>query len=436
MSIQSQNLKRYILPAILSNISFFVLTIVDGMFVGNGVGTDALGAVSFAVPYTNFVWALTVLFNVGGVAVASVRLGRGDADGANQALMHALSANFVVFSVMTVCSMLFSEEIAKLLGANETYLQMVSDYIFWYSLFLVPATLAPCLATFARNDGNPKMALMMSLSCTAANIFGDWLLVYPLQMGVAGAAIATGCANVVAFFVILQHYVRKMGQLSIHRFVPQLSLYGKIVMRGLPEMVSQFAYPITTFSMNLVLVNHLGNAAVNAYSIIIYAGSLFSSLIWGLSSGLQPLFGRSYGAKDETSLRYYIKSGQIMAFAGGILIFILTFFVGDAIGFMFGADEAAAPFVRDALPKYCLNYVFSGATAVVAAYLFSTKRTRYAISVNVARSLVLNFACINFLPLIFGYDFVWYTVAVAEGICMLMAFALCFLSERKGIVYK
>ena len=75
-------------------------------------------------------------------------------------------------------------------------------------------------------------------------------------------------------------------------------------------------------------------------------------------------------------------------------------------------------------------------TAVIAAYLFSTKRTKYAIPINVCRSIVLNFACINFLPLIFGYGFVWYTVAVAEGLCLIIAFVLKRLSERCGIVYR
>lgn len=139
MTEQRKNLRKYIVPAMIGNLSFFVLTIVDGMFVGNGVGPDALGAVSLAMPFVNFIWSLSTLFNIGGVAVASVRLGRVDTEGANLAFMHALSANLVVFSIISVAGLLMSEKIALLLGANETYLQMVSDYIFWYSVFLLPS---------------------------------------------------------------------------------------------------------------------------------------------------------------------------------------------------------------------------------------------------------------------------------------------------------
>ncbi len=436
MTEQRKNLRKYILPAMIGNLSFFVLTIVDGMFVGNGVGPDALGAVSLAMPFVNLIWALSTLFNIGGVAVASVRLGRGDTEGANLAFMHALSANIAVFSIISVTGMLLRGKIARLLGANETYLQMVSDYIFWYSVFLIPSTLGPCLNTFARNDGNPKLGLIMSLCCSAANIFGDWLMVYPLQKGIAGAAIATGVSGLIGFFIVLSHFVLKKGKLRFRKFKPQASLYRKVMLRGLPEMISQFANPIISFSMNRMLITHLGNAALNAFSVIVYASSLFSSLMWGVASGLQPLYGVSYGAKDDRSLKFYFKSGQIVAFTGGVCIFLLTFFVGKPLCALFGADAASVPIVCDALPKYCLNYVFAAATAVIASYLFSTKRTQYAIAINVCRSIVFNFACINFLPLLFGYEFVWYTVTVSEGICMMIAMVLRRISERNGIIYR
>lgn len=94
MSVQSKNLRKYIIPSMVSNAAFFVLTIVDGMFVGNGVGIDALGAVSLAMPFVMLVGAISVLFTIGGVAVAAVRFGRGDDEGANQSFMH--SSNIVL----------------------------------------------------------------------------------------------------------------------------------------------------------------------------------------------------------------------------------------------------------------------------------------------------------------------------------------------------
>lgn len=435
MSIQSKNLKKYIVPSIISNAAFYILTIVDGMFVGNGVGTDALGAVNIAFPFVMIIGAISSLFATGGVAVAAVRFGRGDSDGANDAFMHSLLADLVVFSVLSVVGMVFSDKIALLLGANDNYLDMVSDYIFYYSMFILPAGLYICLSNFCRNDGHPTLSTVAALVCTAANIFLDWLLVYPLQKGVAGASFATGAAQLFAVLVLLTHFLRKQGKLTFKKFRVKFSLYRKIIVRGLPEMVSQFAAPITTYSMNQVLLG-ISNPHVNAYSVIAYAGSLFASLMYGLSTGIQPLFGQSYGAKDEYSLKYYIKSGLIMSVVGGLLVFGVTFVIGKPVCTIFGADPSAVDIVIDAMPKYCLNFVFATTSVVIASYLFSTKRTKYAVILNVCRSILFNYLCITFLPTVIGDFFVWYSIGVAEFICLLIAIILWKFSERNGIIYK
>ncbi len=435
MKEQRSNLKKYIIPAMISNAAFFLLTIVDGIFVGNGVGTDALGAVNVAYPYVMIVGAIAALFTIGGVAVAAVRLGRGDDEGANQAFMHSAVITLVVFSILTVVGLCFSENIAILLGANDTYIEMVSDYIFWYSVFLLPAGFYTCFAGFSRNDGRPKLATVAALACTAANIFGDWLLVYPFKMGISGAAIATGASQVFSVLILLTHFLKKKGKLHFCKFKVDMSLFKKIIIRGLPEMVSQFGAPITTTSMNRVLIG-ISDPHVNAYSVISYVGSLFASLMYGLSMGIQPLFGQSYGAKDDKSLKYYLSTGLKLGAIGGVCAFVITFLMGRPSCILFGTNEAAVEIVVSAMPKYCLNFVFATASALIASYLFSTKRTKYAVTLNVCRSLVLNFLCISFLPLIFGENFVWYTVAVAEFICLIIAVVLWRFSERNGIEYK
>ncbi len=435
MSVQSKNLRKYIIPAMISNAAFFVLTIVDGIFVGNGVGTDALGAVNLGMPFVMVVGAFSALLTIGGVAVAAVRFGRGDDSGANQAFMHSVLSVIVVFAAFTFVGMLFAKQLAVLLGANETFVKMVSDYIFWYSLFSIPAGLHTCLSSFCRNDGNPKISTMAALISTMANIFLDWLFVFPLQKGVAGAAIATGLSQVLAVITLLTHYLGKKGKLRFYKFKVKFSLYKKIVLRGIPELVSQFAAPITTYSMNRMLIG-ISDQHVNAFSVIGYASSLFAALMYGLSAGMQPLFGQSYGAKDEKSLKSYLKSGLTLSAIGGIAVFALTFFIGKPLCALFGADVSAVDIVVTALPKYSFNFVFATESAVIASYLFSTKRTQYAIPLNVCRSIVFNFLCINFLPLIFGADFVWYTIDVAEAICLVIALALWRASERKGIIYK
>ena len=108
MKSRSKNLVKYVVPTILSSVSYFLFTIIDGIFVGQGVGTDALGAVNIAFPFVMVVCATFMLTTIGGVTVVAIRLGRGDEKGANQAFMHSLSATALVALVLCLAGTLLT----------------------------------------------------------------------------------------------------------------------------------------------------------------------------------------------------------------------------------------------------------------------------------------------------------------------------------------
>jgi Na+-driven multidrug efflux pump len=161
---------------------------------------------------------------------------------------------------------------------------------------MIPAQIGVMLMGFCRNDGSSRLIAIATIASTTANIFLDWLFIFPLQKGMAGAAVATGISQTISLCIALTHFIRKKGSLRIKTFSPDFSLWRKIVLRGLPEMVAQFSTPVTTFCMNYALIANRGNDAINAFSIINYVASFSLMVFFGASDGLQPLFGRSYGA--------------------------------------------------------------------------------------------------------------------------------------------
>ena len=177
----------YVLPTILSQCAFFLFTIVDGIFVGRGVGTDALGAVNLAQPLVMVIGAVFMLTTIGGVTITAIRMGRKDYAGANQSFLHAAAATLVVAAFFTVIGTVFTKPLAILLGASGVYVEMVCDYLFWYTVFTIPSALAATLQGFGRNDGAPVFVMVSTIVSTALNIFLDWLFVFPLKQGLAGA---------------------------------------------------------------------------------------------------------------------------------------------------------------------------------------------------------------------------------------------------------
>lgn len=433
---RSKNLVKYVIPTMLGSVSFFLFTIVDGIFVGQGVGIDALGAVNLMMPFVMIVNALFQLTTIGGVTVVAIRFGRKDNEGANAVFLHALAGTLIISVLLCLIGIFLTGPVCRLLGATDTYYSMAKEYLFWYSVFIIPSGLSTVFQGFCRNDGSPVLVSAAVVSSAALNIFGDWLLVFPLHMGLKGAAIATGVSQTMTMLILMFHFILKRGKLRIHKFKPQAVLLKKIFVRGLPECIAQFATPVTTLWMNKVLISQIGDTAVNAYSVISYVASFSVAIFFGTSEGLQPLIGNCYGEKNGKDLKYYFHAGLIINFAGSAIINILLLIFGSNICRLFGADGETLEYTVQAMPIYALGFLVMAFNTMISAYLYSTKRTKQAVVINVLRSFVLNTVAILAIPKIFGSSVVWYAFAVYEAIVLVIAVILLRYSERNGIIYK
>lgn len=430
-----KKLLKLVLPSVLSQVCMFLFTIVDGIFVGNGVGATALGAVNIVLPYILILSALYMLVAVGGATVTAIRFGRGDKEGANLAFLHAFAAIFAVSVVLTVVGVCFTRQLGYLLGANEAYIDYVTDYTFWYSVFIIPAGLSILLQFFGRNDGASMLVMVSTAVCSALNIFLDWLFVFPMQMALKGAAIATGISQTVGFLMLLSHFVLKKGDLRIRRFRPDAKLFRKILMRGAPESIAQFASPVSILCLNYVMLRMIGEIAVNAFSVIGYIASFSVAVFYGVSEGAQPLIGNAYGEKNESDLKFYFRVSLLIAFVGSLLLYLLFLIVSPNICRLFGLDAETLAFTVQKLPKYAINFVFMSLNTILSAYLYSTKRTGAAVTLNLLRSFVFTVSVILILPALFGAELIWYTAAVYEALSLLAALLLVRATEKNGVVF-
>ena len=174
-----------------------------------------------------------------------------------------------------------------------------------------------------RNDGAPGLAFWGMCAGAAANIFLDWLFIFPLQMGIKGAAIASGLGQLLSFLLLISHFVRKKGDLRIGRFEDSAALIGKICKRGVPECVSQLNTPVTALCYNWVLMNTLGDMGVSTFSILSFIYSLANAILSGVAQGLQPLWGQAFGQKDHRELRAYLAAGMKINEVCAVVIYAL-----------------------------------------------------------------------------------------------------------------
>ncbi len=428
-----QRMKRvvqFVLPTMMSNVCFFLFTILDGIFVGRGVGTDALGAVNIVMPFVLVTNALFVLINIGGVAMAAIKLGQGDRAGFQRVFQQSMSAIVVVSVLLCIAGTLFPAQICTLLGATETYHAYATEYLFWYAVFLIPSGLSMGLQAFVRNDNAPTLVSVAVIASTISDIILDWLLIFPIPLGVTGAAVSTGIGQVLSMLIVLPHVLRKKGNLCFGKPMWDIKLIGDIVLHGLPECIAQLASPIATLCMNWMFVTKIGDIAVNAYAVMSYVASFSVALFFGTSEGLQPLLGQSYGAGDQKGLRFYFRVGMWINIIGSILVTGAVLLFGRQICGLFGIDAETLTYTLDSMPCYAWGFIVMSVNVMISSYLYSTNQSVHAILLNVLRSFVISVPVMLLLPELLGANSIWYTFGVYEAIVLIFAIILLKAAQK------
>lgn len=424
MSSKVKSLFGYIFPALGGLFVTYLYNVVDGIFVGQGVGSSGLGAVNIGVPFITSVVAVAAMFPMGGATVVAIRMGRGDKAGANHAFMTALSLTALLSVLLMVIGMAFSRQIADMSGAEKLSAEMremSSQYLFYYSAFSIPMLMSTCLSVFVRNDGSPTLSFVGMCVGAASNIFLDWLFIFPLDMGIIGAAVASGLGQVLSVLVLLSHFVRKRGTLRLRTFKIDFTLMKKICRRGVPEAVTQLTTPVTAFCYNLMLAGLIGDIGVSTFSVLSFIYSLANAILSGVAQGLQPLWGQCYGRQDTKGMGWYFRCGIIINSILAVLIYGVLFLFDRPIICIFSRDAELISTDSSVLPLFSLSFIPMGLNLIHTAFLFSTKRTGAANAIAVSRGIIVKALAIFCMPILFGSGAIWAAPAAAEAVTMILA---------------
>ena len=430
MNPKAKQLCSYIFPAVGSLFVTYLYNVMDGIFVGQGVGSAALGAVNIGVPFITFAVAIVAMFPMGGATIIAIRMGRDDKAGANQAFMSALTLTILTAVALTIMGTVFSQQIVDLSGARDLgdeMRRMSADYLFYYSAFSLPMLISNCLSVFVRNDGSPTLSFAGMCAGAVSNIFLDWLFIFPLQLGVIGAAVASGLGQIVSLLVLLSHFIRKHGNLRIRRFTIQPALIRKICKRGAPEAVTQLTTPVTALCYNLVLADLVGDIGVSTYSVLSFIYSLANAVLSGVAQGLQPLWGNSYGKRDTKEINDYFRFGITVNLVLSVLVYAGLVLFNEPTICIFSQDMELINAASKALPVFALSFIPMALNLVYTSLLYSTKRTKQSDIIAICRGIVIKAIAIFCIPVIWGVKAIWAAPFAAE----MITFAIAVVLTRK-----
>ena len=281
-----------------------------------------------------------------------------------------------------------------------------------------------CLSVFVRNDGSPTLSFAGMCAGAAANIFLDWLFIFPLQMGIVGAAVASGLGQVLTVLILLTH-----GDLRIRRFQLSGALMAKVCKRGVPEAATQLTTPVTALCYNLMLSRLIGDIGVSTFSVLSFIYSLVNAILSGVAQGLQPLWGQCYGRKDDEGMAWYFRSGLMINIVLSVLVYGALFFLDVPVIRIFNKEAELIQEASAALPLFALSFVPMALNLIYTAYFFSTKRTGIADAIAVSRGIAVKALMIFCLPLAFGMEAIWLAPFITEIVTLCAAIALSKTSK-------
>ena len=405
---------KYAIPSSLAMFISSLYTVVDGIFVGQGVGDSALAAVNIVLPFTVMLFGLASMFAIGGGALVSKNIGANNVEKAVNIFRQVFKSLLIFSLVISIICVLFTSQIVTILGATEVLKPLAVDYLRFYAIFCIPNLIGIVLNSFVRNDGRPKLAMVSTISGAITNIILDYVFIFQLSMGIKGAAIATGLGQIVTVSILLPHFIMKKGYLSFGNVNISFKTIKEFCTIGFPSFFAQGSYSIIVLLHNIALVNYVGEIGISAYSILNYLTTNIYMVLYGITLGVQPLVSYNYGKKDGEKMLGFFRITAISNIVITVVFVIISFVFGPSLISIFTNDMKIAKMSYDALKIACLSYFAVGLNLNNLVYYQAIEMPKYSNLSCILRSVVYLPVCLFILGRLFGITGIWASAIISE----------------------
>lgn len=411
---------KYAIPSAFSMLISALYTIIDGIFVGQGVGDAALAAVNIVLPFTVILVGMANMMAVGGGALVSKNIGSKEIDKAVNIFRQVCKFLLILSVFISIACVIFTRPIVKILGATTNLENLAVDYLRFYALFCIPNLLGIVLNSFARNDQQPRLAMVATIAGAITNIILDYVFIFKFGLGIKGAAIATGLGQIVTVSILLPHFLKKKGYLSFGRVKLQLESVSEFLKIGFPSFFAQASFSVIVLLHNMIITKNMGEMGVSAYSIINYIGTNIYMVLFGLTLGAQPLISYNYGKKDDKKMFSFYKITCTSSILVTFVSVLICFIFGRNLIQIFTSDKAIIELAYTGLKFASLSYFFVGLNLNTITYYQAIEMPKYSNLICTFRSVIFLPIGLIFLSKVFGANGVWGGTLFAETITFIV----------------
>ncbi|WP_444942865.1 MATE family efflux transporter [Microbulbifer sp. ZKSA006] len=381
----------YVLPSIVGLVAITSANLIDGFFVGNTIGTDALAAITLMIPYFTLLIAIAIMLAIGGAVSVGKAIGEKDLKTAHAIFSQSIIAAAAINTLLALGSLAFNDLLFEILNISAQISVLAREYfdiIRW--VFILQLT-TMVLYYFVRSDGHPILATCALVIGAVLNILLDaWFIVY-LELGLAGAAYATAIAQVIQLLVLSRYFFSKKRTLKFELQQTKWKLLFHSAYNGISEFINEVSVGIIFFILNTLMIMRLGVDGVAAFTLVNYFIFLSVMLSYGLADALHIVVSQNFGAQNLSRVKSFLSIAILSTICLGIIIVAsLVFWPEIFLGWFTNEQDQEISLVSmQLLPLLLPLFLINGTNIVLTCYLTAVHQPKPSALIAINRSLVL-----------------------------------------------
>lgn len=427
---------KFVLPSIIMMVFTSLYSVVDGLFISNCVGSNALASINIIYPLVTIIASFGFMLGTGGGATISKTLGQGENKKAKEYFSMLILVDIVMGLILSIICIIFIEPIAYLMGANDT---LIHDCIIYGRILLVGTTffmLQNAFQTFFIVAEKPHFGLILTIICGVTNVFLDFLFVYVFQWGIAGAGLATIIGYIIGGTIPLIYFFNKDNNSKLSlvktKFYPRVLMHSSI--NGMSEMLTNVSMSIITMLYNIQMMKLVGEDGVASITVIMYVNFVFISIFIGFSMGTSPIIGYNYGADNHAELKnMFSKSIKIIIITSVAMFFLAEILSKPLVLLFVGNIDNTFLFEMTVhgFRLYSIAFLICGINIYSSSFFTSLSNGLLSAIISILRSFFLQAIMIIILPIFLQVDGIWLSIVFSEFITAIVSIVFLISNRNK-----
>lgn len=419
----ARTLLRFAAPSIGMMLVMSLYTITDGIFIGRFAGSNALAASNIVYPPINLLYGLGIMLASGGSALVAKTLGEKKPQLANAQFTFITVTSAVMGSILALFIYLFFEPILRFLGSTPELMADCRSYLGVLLPFFPAAAMLVVFNAFYIADGRPIQGFFVSVASGITNAVLDYLFLAHWGMGILGAGLATGLADLLAVVTGLIYFTRYSRSLHFSPFAVRWNILKNTCSNGVSELVTQLSMAIITFLFNLLTLSYAGANGVAAITVILYAEMLLNAVFMGFTNGIAPIFSYHFGARDSRELVRLLRLSLVIIAVSGLFSFGAAQILAAPLVHLFLPQGGeAAQITQTGFALFSFSFLLSGFNIFGSGFFTALSNGKTSAILSFARNLAAITLFLAILPRLFALNGVWLAVPAADLTALLITF--------------